>query len=90
MTVYGLAATRIITTLDDLEKQVLDRLSTGPGVDVSQLQAGDVVRLLGGALAELIEIRNDGALVLEHRGSHLRAGAGGEIRNVVIEGREPK
>ena len=86
MTVYGLAATRIITTLDDLEKQVLDRLSTGPGVDVSQLQVGDVVRLLGGALAELIEIRNDGALVLEHRGSHIyELVPASEIRNVVIE-----
>ncbi|HOC41648.1 MAG TPA: hypothetical protein PKJ99_01415 [Thermoanaerobaculales bacterium] len=86
MTVYSLAATRLIATLDDLEQQALVGVSAGPGVDRWQPRVGDVVRLRGGAVAELIEVRDDGALVLEHRGSYINELVpAGEIRTLVVE-----
>jgi len=86
MTVYGLAATRLIAILDDLEQQVLDSLPEGPGIANWQPRIGDVVRLRGGPLAEVVEVREDGAVLLEHRETYINELVPAvEIRNVVIE-----
>jgi hypothetical protein len=86
MTVYGLAATRLIAILDDLEQQVLDSLPEGPGVAGWQPRVGDVVRLRGGPLAEVVEVREDGAVLLEHRETYINELVPAhEIRNVVVE-----
>jgi len=86
MTVYDLAATRLLATLDDLEQQVLNALPEGAGVADWQPRVGDVVRLRGGPLAEVVEVRDDGTVLLEHRGSYINELVPpGEIRNVVVE-----
>jgi hypothetical protein len=86
MSVYGLAATRLIATLDDLEQQALTALTTGAGVAGWQPRVGDVVRLRGGPLAEVVEVRDDGAVLLEHRDTYINELVPpGEIRNVVVE-----
>jgi len=86
MSVYGLAATRLIAILDDLEQQALTALTTGAGVAGWQPRVGDVVRLRGGPLAEVVEVRDDGAVLLEHRDTYINELVPpGEIRNVVVE-----
>lgn len=86
MSVYGLAATRLIAILDDLEQQALTALTTGAGVASWQPRVGDVVRLRGGPLAEVVEVRDDGAVLLEHRDTYINELVPpGEIRNVVVE-----
>jgi hypothetical protein len=45
-----------------------------------------VVRLRGGPLAEVVEIRDDGAVLLEHRETYINELVPAhEIRNVVVE-----
>lgn len=86
LSVYSLAATRLIAILDDLEQQVLNSLPAGPGVDEWQPRVGDVVRLRGGPLAEVVEVREDGAVLLEHRETYINELVPAhEIRNVVVE-----
>jgi hypothetical protein len=86
LTVYGLAATRLIAILDDLEQQVLNTLPEGPGIADWQPRIGDVVRLRGGPLAEVVEVRDDGTVLLEHRETYINELVPAvEIRNVVIE-----
>jgi hypothetical protein len=86
MSVYGLAATRLIAILDDLEQQALTALTTGAGVAGWQPRVGDVVRLRGGPLAEVVEVRDDGAVLFEHRDTYINELVPpGEIRNVVVE-----
>jgi hypothetical protein len=86
LTVYSLAATRLNATIDDLEQQVLNSLLTGPGVTGWQPRVGDVVRLRGGTLAEVVEVRDNGAVLLEHRDTYINELVpAGEIRNVVVE-----
>ena len=86
MAVYGLAATRLIATLDDLEQQVLNSLPTGAGVAGWQPRPGDVVRLRGGPLAEVLEVRDDGSVLLEHRETYINElVAPGQIHSVVVE-----
>lgn len=86
MSVYSLAATRLIAILDDLEQQVINSLPEGPGVADWQPRVGDVVRLRGGPLAEVVEVREDGAVLLEHRETYINELVPAvEIRNVVVE-----
>jgi hypothetical protein len=86
MSVYGLAATRLIAILDDLEQQALTALTTGAGVAGWQPRVGDVVRLRGGPLAEVVEVRDDGAVLFEHHDTYINELVPpGEIRNVVVE-----
>jgi hypothetical protein len=86
MTVYGLAATRLLATLDDLEQQMLDSLPEGPGIAAWQPRIGDVVRLRAGSLAEVVEVRDDGSVLLEHRETYIyELVPAVEIRNVVFE-----
>jgi len=86
MSVYSLAATRLIAILDDLEQQALTALTTGAGVASWDPRVGDVVRLRGGPLAEVVEVRDDGAVLLEHRDTYINELVPpGEIRNRVVE-----
>ena len=86
MSVYSLAATRLIAILDDLEQQALTALTTGAGVAGWRPRVGDVVRLRGGPLAEVVEVRDDGAVLLEHRDTYINELVPpGEIRNAVVE-----
>jgi hypothetical protein len=86
MAVHDLATTRLIATLDDLEQQVINSLPVGDGVARWQPRVGDLVRLRGGQLAEVVELRDDGALLLEHRDTYINELVPpSEVRNVVIE-----
>ena len=45
-----------------------------------------MVRLRGGPLAEVVEVRDDGAVLLEHRDTYINELVPpGEIRNTVVE-----
>jgi hypothetical protein len=86
LSVYSLAATRLILMLDDLEQQVLNGLPEGEGIAGWRPRVGDVVRLRSGPLAEVVEVRDDGSVLLEHRETYINElVAPGEIAKVVVE-----
>jgi len=86
LTVYDLATTRLLNTLDDLEHLVMFGEQTGAGTEGWQPRIGDVVKLRSGGLAEVVEVRDDGTLVLEHQSTYINELVPADrIRSVVFE-----
>lgn len=88
--VYDLAVTRLLGTIDDLEHQVMVAEPTGSNLEGWQPREGDVVRLRRGGLAEVVEIRDDGTLVIEHQSTYIQQLVpAAEIRAVIFDVVEP-
>ncbi len=69
--VPGLALGRILATLDDIQKQVLQRPRENLDVVQWQPREGDRVELWDGSTAVVSEVRKTGVVVLEHDDSPL-------------------
>jgi hypothetical protein len=90
LTVYDLATTRLLNSLDDLEHLVLFGDPTGAGTQGWQPRVGDVVKLRSGGLAEVVEVRDDGTVVLEHQSTYINELVPADrVRSVVFEVVEP-
>ena len=90
MAVYGLATTRLLSTIDDLEQHVMFGEQTGAGTAGWVPRVGDVVKLRTGGLATVIEIRDSGTLVLEHRSTYINELVpADQIPGVIFEVVEP-
>lgn len=61
-----LATARLVATLDDLERLVLEASPSAEALRGWEPRRGDLVELHTGRLAEVTDVREDGALVLEH------------------------
>lgn len=86
MAIYDLPTTRLLGVLDDIEQLVVVDTPDWAGADEWRPQAGDVVRLRRGGLAEVVEVRDDGSLVLEHQATYINElVAPGQLRAVVLE-----
>ena len=71
MSIYDLATTRLLGVIDDIEQLILFE---GPGTAALAAwrpAVGDVVRLRRGGLAEVVEVRDDGTLILEHQSTYI-------------------
>ena len=64
-----LEAGRLVATLDDLERAVLEMTPAQAGLHGWQPRAGDRVVLVGGGRAEVTRVQDDGWIVLRHHGS---------------------
>jgi len=64
--VLDLVTARLVATLDDLEQRVLWGEPSAAELKGWEPKRGDRVELRNGVRAEVIEVRQDGALVLEH------------------------
>jgi hypothetical protein len=64
--VLNLVTARLVATLDDLERRVLWGEPAAADLEGWNPKRGDRVELRNGVRAEVIEVRQDGALVLEH------------------------
>jgi len=69
--VPGLALGRILATLDDLQKQLLESPRENLDVVRWQPREGDRVELWDGSTAVVSDVRKDGTVVLEHEDSPL-------------------
>ena len=79
MKIYGLATTRLLSTLDDLEQFVMFREPTGAGIEGWEPEIGDVVRLRSGGLARVVDVQRDKTIIIEHESTY--------INEVIPEGR---
>lgn len=84
--VYNLAVTRLLATIDDLERHVMVAEPTGANLEGWRPRDGDVVRLRQGGLAEVVEVRDDGTLVVEHQSTYIQQLIpASEIRAVIFD-----
>jgi hypothetical protein len=72
MATVSLPLSRIIAALDDLESQVLTASPSAEELANWQPQQGDRVQLLNESYARVVEVTEDGVLVLEHEETYLR------------------
>jgi hypothetical protein len=66
MTVYDLATTRLLNTIDDLEQSVIWREPTGAGIEGWEPEIGDRVKLRAGGFAKVLDVQRDGTIIIEH------------------------
>jgi hypothetical protein len=86
MGVYDLATTRLLGIIDDLEQHVMFGEATGAGTAGWKPRVGDVVKLRSGDRAQVVEVRDDGTLVLEHEETYINELVpADQIRNVIFE-----
>lgn len=86
MTIYDLATTRLLNTLDDIEQLVVFEGAGSPALAAWRPTVGDIVRLRQGDLARVIEVRDDGTLVLEHQSTYINELVPpGLIASVILE-----
>lgn len=86
LSVYDLATTRLLNILDDLEHHVMFGDPSGAGTEGWQPRVGDVVKLRSGGTAEVIDVRDDGTIVLEHESTYINELVPADrIRSVVYE-----
>lgn len=72
MSAVKLPLARIMGALDDLELQVFEASPSSEAMRVWEPQKGDRVELLNGSFAIVVEVRDDGLLILEHDQTYVR------------------
>jgi hypothetical protein len=86
MTVYNLATTRLLNTLDDLEQSVIWREPTGAGIEGWEPENGDTVKLRSGGIATVVDVQDDGTLMIEHESTYIKEVVPpGQRKNIIFE-----
>ena len=86
MTIYNLATTRLLSTLDDLEQYVMSHEPTGAGIEGWEPAIGDDVRLRRGGTATVVDVQRDGTIIIEHDDTYINEVIpAGQRKNVIFE-----
>jgi hypothetical protein len=75
---------RIMAAMDDLEQQALDANPAADAIRSWVPHKGDRVELLNGTFATVVEVWDDGLLILEHDLTYLREAVAPDVRDQVI------
>jgi len=84
MSSLDLPLTRIMAALDDLQLQVLEANPATETIRSWVPQKGDRVELLNGSFATVVEVWEDGVLMLEHDSTYVREAVTPDVRDQVI------
>jgi len=84
MSAVTLPLARIMGALDDLQFQVFEASPSAEAMRIWEPRKGDRVELLNGIFATVIEIRDDGILILEQDGTYIRESISPQVRDQVI------
>ncbi len=79
-----LAAARLVATLDDLERVVLEASPSAEALREWRPRRGDVVELLNGHVARVSDVREDGTIVIEYLETPMIEVVAAGIRDRVI------
>jgi hypothetical protein len=82
--VLDLPTSRLVTALDDLERRVLWGEPSSAELDAWQPRRGERVELRNGVEAEVIEVQQDGTVVVEHDNTWIHEVISPEHRAKVI------
>ena len=75
---------KIMGALDDLELQVFEASPSAEAMRVWEPKEGDRVELMNGTLATVVEIWDDGLVILEHEQTYVRESVAPHMRDQVI------
>lgn len=75
---------RIVAALDDLQLQVFEASPSSDAMRVWQPRKGDRVQLLNGTFATVIDVWEDGLVILEHDRTYVRESVLPDMRDQVI------
>ena len=84
MAVVKLPLARIQGALDDLQLQVLEASPSAEAMRTWEPAKGDRVELLNGTTATVVEVWDDGLLILEHDLTYVRESVPPDVRDQVI------
>jgi hypothetical protein len=72
MSSVKLPLSRILAALDDLQLQVFESSPSAEAMRTWEPRKGDRVELFSGAMATVIEVWDDGLVILEHEATYVR------------------
>jgi hypothetical protein len=84
MSVVTLPLARIQGALDDLQLQVFEASPSAEAMRTWVPEKGDRVELMNGSGAKVVEIRDDGTLILEHDSTYVRESIPFGMRDTII------
>ena len=84
MSIVKLPLARIQGALDDLQLQVLEASPSAEAMRIWEPAKGDRVELMNGITATVVEVWNDGLLILEHDLTYIRESVAPDVRDQVI------
>jgi len=84
MSVVKLPLARIIGALDDIQFQAFEASSSAEAMRVWEPRKGDRVELFNGTTATVVEVWDDGLLILEHDQTYVRESISPGVRDQVI------
>ena len=84
MSIVKLPLARIQGALDDLQLQVLEASPSAEAMRIWEPAKGDRVELMNGITATVVEVWNDGLLILEHDLTYIRESVARDVRDQVI------
>ena len=84
MAVVNLPLSKIIGALNDLEEQVRTASPSAAALDTWEPRRGDRVELMTGGFARVVEVLDEGVLILEHESTYLREVVPVDARDRVV------
>lgn len=84
MSTFRLPLARIIGALDDIQFQAFEASSSAEAMRVWEPRKGDRVELFNGTTATVVEVWDDGLLILEHDQTYVRESISPGVRDQVI------
>jgi len=84
MSIVKLPLARIQGALDDLQLQVLEASPSAEAMRIWEPAKGDRVELMNGITATVVEVWEEGLLILEHDLTYVRESVGPDVRDQVI------
>ena len=84
MSMVKLPLARIIGALDDLQFQVFEASPSAEAMRIWEPRKGDRVELLNGTFATVVDVWDDGLLILEHDQTYVRESISPGLRDQVI------
>lgn len=84
MSAVKLPLSRIMGALDDIEFQTFETTASAEAMRTWDPQKGDRVEMMNGTIATVIDVWEDGLLILEHDGTFVRESISPGVRSQVI------
>lgn len=84
MSVVKLPLAKIIGALDDIQFQAFEASPSAEAMRVWEPRKGDRVELMNGTIATVVEVWDDGLLILEHDQTYVRESISRGVRDQVI------
>jgi hypothetical protein len=84
MAVVNLPLSKILGALNDLEEQVRAASPSAAALETWEPRRGDRVELMTGGFARVVEVLDEGVLILEHETTYLREVVPADARDTVV------